>query len=257
MAELDDGVLAAFVDGELEPERVREVARAIAEDPAAHEKVRLLQVSAELVRAALDNPAYRRVPTAVERAIAGPSRLRLALRRHGYALAASLALLVLGFGAGLWVSGKSSPTQAFEERLIDEIADYHVVYARETDHLVEVPASERQHIEAWLGDRLQRTLHVPDLADRGLAFEGARLLVVDGRPVAQLMYARPGDEHHPLAICITFGGRSDSALRTESREGLNLVTWRTKGYAYVVAGWATPSFLTDLAVELSPQLQNG
>lgn len=255
MVELDDGILAAFVDGELEPDTAREVARAIATNPEAQEKVHRLRLSTLLVRAALGGQQNHRVSPALERAITMPESRFRRLYRHARAIAASIAILAVGFGAGIWFSSQRSDTMTFDERLIDEVADYHVLYAREDEHLVEIPASERQHIEAWLGDRLQRSLHVPDLTNQGMAFEGARLLVVEGRPVAQLMYARPGDEHHPLAICITFGGQTDAALRTESREGLNLVTWRAKGYAYVLVGWTPAPFLTELAAELSPELQ--
>ena len=38
MKELDDATLVAFVDGELEPTAMREVAALVARDPAAEEK---------------------------------------------------------------------------------------------------------------------------------------------------------------------------------------------------------------------------
>jgi anti-sigma factor RsiW len=106
------------------------------------------------------------------------------------------------------------------------IADYHVVYARESEHQIEVPARRLDHIQAWLGERLHRNLLVPDLSDRGLTFEGARLLVVDGQPVAQLVYSAPDRPHEPLALCISFGASGEGAVRTESRDGVRLALWR-------------------------------
>jgi anti-sigma factor RsiW len=259
MRGLDDATLVAFVDGELDPDAMHDVAEAIANDPAAQEKVRLLRLSAPLVRAVFRQPAFQEVNPEVERMLTRPRRLlsRLAPVRAPLALAASIAMLVIGLGAGLFIGGRAPVSLGFGERLLGEVADYHVVYARETEHLVEVPASQREHIEAWLGEHLHRSLRVPDLGDRGLTFEGARLLVVDGRSVAQLLYAAPGDEHHPLALCIAGGAESDAPAIVQSREGINLAAWRAGGYFYVLAGWQPPAFLKDVAAELSPALSRG
>jgi anti-sigma factor RsiW len=254
MSDLDDGTLVAFVDGELEPDAMHAVARAVAADPEAQEKVRLLRLSSPLVKAVFQQPSYREVKPELARVLAPRRRwpVRFTVRAP-MALAASIAMLAIGLGAGALIADRTMrPT--FAERLLDEVADYHVVYARETEHLVEVPASQRDHIEAWLGEHLHRSLHVPDLSGRGLAFEGARLLVVDGQPVAQLLYTEPGDKHHPLALCVTFGAPSDAPTRVRSREGVNLATWRSGGYLYVLVGWQPPSFLTEVAAELSPSL---
>jgi anti-sigma factor RsiW len=259
MSGLDDATLVAFVDGELDPDAMHAVAQALANDPAAQEKVRLLRLSAPLVKAVFRQPSFQAVSPEVERALTPRRRWlpRLGPVRAPLALAASIAMLVIGLGTGLLIGDrKPAPTQ-FGERLLEEVADYHVVYARETEHLVEVPASQREHIEAWLGEHLHRSLRVPDLGDRGLAFEGARLLVVDGRSVAQLLYAAPGDEHHPLALCIAEGAASDAPTILQSREGINLAAWRAGGYFYVLAGWQPQTFLKDVAAEVSPELNRG
>lgn len=259
MPGLDDATLVAFVDGELDPDAMHDVAQALASDPAAQEKVRLLRLSAPLVRAVFRQSSFQAVSPEVEQALARPRRWlpRLGSVRAPVALAASIAMLAIGLGAGLFIGGREPVSLAFGERLLEEVADYHVVYARETEHLVEVPASQREHIEAWLGEHLHRSLRVPDLGDRGLAFEGARLLVVDGRSVAQLLYAVPGDEHHPLALCIAAGAERDAPAILQSREGINLAAWRAGGYFYVLAGWQPQTFLKDVAAEVSPALNHG
>jgi len=54
--------------------------------------------------------------------------------------------------------------------------------------LVEVIGSEQAHIESWLSKEIGVDFKVPNLSDAGWTFQGARLLVVAGKPVAQLMY---------------------------------------------------------------------
>ena len=97
------------------------------------------------------------------------------------------------------------------------MADYHAVFVRETDHLVEVPASRRDHIEAWLGNRVGYPLHVPDLRDQGLEFVGARLLAAVGQPVAQLMYTTATGDR--VALCVTEQGAEASTKLQRISEG--------------------------------------
>ena len=168
MSEINDGTLAAFVDGELEPETMRDVEKLIAADAEAREKVRLLRLSPMLIRAAFRDPALESVSPSLMKAVE-PRRVvapRSWVRRWtGLAMAASLLLAAfLGgqqFGADRAGSGSAT------EQLMGEIAEYHVVYARESEHRVEVPSSRRNHIETWLGDRLHRKLQIPELATAG------------------------------------------------------------------------------------------
>jgi anti-sigma factor RsiW len=94
---------------------------------------------------------------------------------------------------------------------IMQVAQYHKIYAREQRHLVEVSAAETPHIEQWLGKRLDDlAFKVPDLSAFGLTFKGARMLVVNGAPVAQLVYL-PADGR-AVALCIIHSKKGDKPL---------------------------------------------
>jgi anti-sigma factor RsiW len=254
MSDIDDGILMAFVDGELDASARQRVAWAVENDPEAREKVRQLRLSAALIRAAFDDPEYLQVPPAAMHVLEPVRQRRIGRRQLALPIAASV--LALAFTGGFAMGARDGEKPAdFADHLLDEIADYHLLYARETEHQVEVAAAERAHIETWLGDRLGRSLRVPDLSGHGLAFHGARLLVVDGQPVAQLVYRAPGRPHQPLALCITFGAPGHGAPRSDQRNGLNQLLWRRKGYTYVLVGWEPPSLLAALATELTPQLE--
>jgi anti-sigma factor RsiW len=256
MTRLDDSTLAAFVDGELDPAETRRVASALEHDPEAREKVRRLRQSASLVKAVFDQPVYRGVSAGLDEAIAA-SAAGTGWRRFALPVAASIiAAAVFAGGFSLGEMHGRQP-QDFSARLLDEVADYHIVYAQEQEHQVELPAHRIDEIEAWLGNRLHRSLRVPDLSKRGLEFRGARLLVVDGKPVAQLLYGWPDQPQRPLALCISTGAPGMSGLTYERRGEVNLALWRSNAYTYVLVGWVDPSFLTQLAADVGPQLDHG
>ena len=129
---------------------------------------------------------------------------------------------------------------------IMRVAQYHKIYAREQRHLVEVSADETPHIEQWLGKRLDDlAFKVPDLSSFGLTFKGARMLVINGAPVAQLVYL-PADGR-AVALCIIHSKKDDKPLTDSQQDDLNLVDWRLKGYGFVVIGWEDPTQLHAIA----------
>jgi anti-sigma factor RsiW len=254
MAKLTDTVLLAFVDGELDSGVSREVSKALETDQDARETVNRLRQSAVLVRAIFEQPEeYAMTPKLRALLEREPSRN---YRKVVIAMAASVMIAALGFGGGLLTNGRSAlPQPSADARLFDEIADYHTLYALEDEHQVEVGADHRDQIESWLGARLHRRLHIPDLSDRQLVFAGARLLVVDGAPVAQLVYRWPDQPHKPLALCITFGEPGEQAIQTDARDGVRQVLWRHRGYTYVLVGWSPQQVLSSIATELMPKLE--
>jgi anti-sigma factor RsiW len=129
---------------------------------------------------------------------------------------------------------------------IMQVAQYHKIYAREQRHLVEVPADDTPHIEQWLGKRLDDlAFKVPDLSTFGLTFKGARMLVINGAPVAQLVYL-PADGR-AVALCIIHSKKEDKPLTASQQDDLNMVDWRAKGYGFVVIGWEDPAQLRAIA----------
>jgi anti-sigma factor RsiW len=171
-----------------------------------------------------------------------PRRRTSGFRLHcGWAIAASLAAAV-AFGGGFML-GREAPSE--RDGLLDEVAGYHEIYSRETTHLVEVPASEAEQLTAWLGERLNREIRVPDLAADGLHFAGGRMLVVNDRPVAELMYTRA--EGLPIAICVTRIDGKPWAIGVEQHGAQRIASWAKEGYAYIVVGELDDAMVKDIA----------
>ena len=251
-------MLAAYVDGELDPAQLREIDRLLTGDPQARYKVRRMRETTALLRAACAESHFQDVPDrlmALAEKRSMPARAPW-LRRM---MAASVLLICL-LGADhildhhVWPD-ETVATANNRQVMLDEIAAYHLVYARQTEHLAEVPAERREHIEAWLGSLLNRTLKVPDLSSQGLKFEGARLLAIDAYPVAQLLWSR---EHgDPIAICVTFGAPQRKPLDIEHHRGLNVGVWDENGYTYVVVGALTEDSVRRIAAKVDTDIGAG
>ncbi|MGH7102944.1 MAG: anti-sigma factor family protein [Acetobacteraceae bacterium] len=257
MTTLSDTTLLAFVDGELDAAAQEKIAHELADDPAAAETVRLLRSSAALVRAAFAEPGWEAVPERLVALVQGqPARRWLADRRQfGLALAASIAACAAGFAGGIALERSPPEASPPAERLLAEVAEYHAAFAGEASRIAIAPASKAAEIAAWFTHVLGRPVPIPDLRRFGLAFHGARLLMIDERPVTQLLYARPDQASHPLGICITAWPFATLPLRIEHREGLALALWARAGFAYVLVGWTDAARLERIAASLEPVLE--
>jgi len=249
--------LVAYVDGELPAEEARAVEAWLANDNEAQQLRRQLHEDNLVLRGLLSAVLREPVPPALVAKIApdgsaagpagapataavtrlpGPARPRS--MASWLAVAAAICLIVgglAGFFAGQHQARRDLAAAPQAPSWLMQVAEYHRVYAGEKQHLVEVAAAETPHIEAWLGKRLDMPLVVPDLTAQGLTFQGARMLVIDGKPVAQLIYTPP--DGRALALCIIRSDREDKPLTASQQEDLRLVDWRTKGYGFVVVGW--------------------
>ncbi len=246
-----DAMLVAYADGELDETAAAEVEAWLAVTPSAQRILSAHRETAALLRAAF--PASRYAPDRLPRALRDLPPPAASRRRprpsHAWAVAASLAMGVIGYGAGVLWPGL---VESDRDRLLSAVAEDHAVYTRETVHLVEVPASQAEHLKAWLGNRVKTTLVIPDFRDAGLTFAGGRLVVLDGEPVAELMYTRA--KGPPIAFYVLAHAGEPSSLVVERRGDLNLATWDDGSHAYVVVGDAEPAMIQALAAQAKRQL---
>jgi anti-sigma factor RsiW len=230
-----DALLVAYADGELDEAAVAEIEAYIAANPAAQRKVSIYRETASLLRAAFPESRYAkgRDTTVFRRAWRVPG--------YAWAVAASLAMGIIGYGAGAKWPGL---IESARDRMLDEVAEYHAIYSRETVHLVEVPAAQEDHLKAWLG--------IPNFNQDGLTFAGGRLVVLDGEPVAELMYTRKTGL--PIAFCILHHAGEPETITVERRGDINLATWNDGAHSYIVVGEADPQTIRDLATLARKQL---
>jgi anti-sigma factor RsiW len=260
----DDLLFVAYVDGELESEAIRKAEAMIAADPRARETVEMFRDTAAILRTACSEEFYLRSGEDLNTHASGLARIfggvgakhparrsgrARAFLHYGAAVAASVTIAIVAFGGGaIWARGPST----VQSDLLRQVASYHQIYSHETRHLVEVPVDQTEHLKQWLGKRLDRELVVPDLADFGLHFAGARMVVINDHPVGQLMYTR--DQGLPIGICVTELRGAPASLSIESRGPLRLAMWEDGSYAYVVVGELGASAARDIAGRVEAEL---
>ena len=198
-------------------------ARTASDEAAAEAEQRLAAVEAS------QSDAEGRLATVTEGLVAAEAGRQEALQ------------LVVGLEADL----------AASKSWLGQIAQYHRVYASTARrHLVEVGADERDHIQEWMTNMIGRDIPVPDLSDFGVTFAGARLLGINEKPVAQLVYLDRNDQ--PLALCIIPSSGDAKEASASTNRDLNLVDWRDGHFAYAVVGWSEPTLLSTLVEAIQP-----
>ncbi len=227
---ITDTDLMAYADGELDADAACAVEAIIGSDPEARAKVEMFQQTGSLLRVACAEGFYAKGSfNGLDHLQVRPSRMPRAVGRR-FAAAACLLGAVAGFGgAKVWYAPESA-----RDALLSEVAEYHDVFSREDAHLAEVAAADVAELQAWLGQRLGRSLPVPDLTPLGLRFAGGRMLVVDGKPVGELLYRRAAGL--PVAICVTRMDAAAASLRVDQKHGMTLASWLDGSHAYVVVG---------------------
>jgi anti-sigma factor RsiW len=289
MPKHNDEALVAYLDGELDDTERRHVKAWLDADPAVRERLAALAQSADLVRAAyadiIDEPVPERLIAAAngtaETVQAAPqdaeilvlkraSRVAAALphRRWQLGLAAAAGLFGIVFGGvgtyfGVGFLNPVSPAAehqlsatAANDVWLDNAAGYYKLTVNAGDTmLIDVPASaDTTEALQKISQNLPQQVRLPDLKPWGLNFRGARLVVVEGRPAAQLVYGTDNKAIGPLTLVIGASKQPDIPPTFDRRQDVNLLYWRHQGRAYALVGQTDIGYLWGIANDVAWQL---
>ncbi len=284
-----DEALVAYLDGELDADERRHVEAWLEADPAVRERLTALAQSGDLVRGAYVDIVNDPVPPRLLAAARGVSEPMpgvaqkaeiLVLKRPGWAaiplparrwqigLAAAAGLFGVIFGGvgtylGMGLINPANP--AAERRLaavaanaswLDNAAGYYKLTVNAGDNmLIDVPASNdpREALQK-ISQSLPPQLRVPDLKPWGLNFRGARLVVVEGRPAAELVYVTDNKAIGPLTLVIGASKQPDIQPTFDRRQDVNMLYWRHQERAYALVGQADIGYLWGIANDVAWQL---
>lgn len=257
---LTEDKLSAFLDGELSEAEAGEIEQALATNPDLQAALEALIAADTLAKDAFAQVAAEPVPHALAAAIqdaplATPAPANMSappMRSRWLAAVATVLALMVGLGTGYLGGLNQSQQVAAAPGWLDDIADYHRVYAGQKRHLVEVGADEAAHIETWLTDTVGAQVLIPDLAAQGLTFQGARLLVAAGKPVAQLMYTDQNDA--VVALCLIQTDTPRDGFATRSINAFEMVSWGGQDANFVVVGDEGRGDLQSIAEAAAPQV---
>ena len=275
-----DEVLVAYLDGEVDEATAVEVESWLERDAGLRARLLALTESAAQIRDAFDEILREPVPERLIAAARGreaadpapahssatvlpftprPSAARktIANRRWGLgvAAAASLSFLMIGAGGG-YLAGSGdvsigSHPSATTASWLDNIAGYHNLLISSANGaettVFDVPAGAEK--------KLPTDIRIPDLKPWGLAFQGARKLVVEGKPAYQFFYITDNKSLGPITITVTNTTKSDMSPTFDKRAGVNLLYWRHQGHGYALVGSADKGWMWGIANDIEFQLK--
>ena len=212
----------------------------------------------EALRAAFAGVLAEPVPSRLATAVVGdtPARTRMAGSRWWLAAAAVLLLALGGAGGYFAASGLAGGAAPPQERLAEEAIAAHVVYAAEQRHAVEVPATEKDHMQAWLSNRVGLNVVAPNLAGAGFDLVGGRLLPAQAGKAAMLLYQDAEGDRISVFIT-TEPAVSAKGSYTETANGPRAVYWLQGGYGCAVVGTLPVERLNAVAGSAYRQLLAG
>jgi anti-sigma factor RsiW len=232
--------LHAYIDNELPAERRGDVEAWLSTRADDAERVQSWRAMAEMLHARYDSIADEAVPKRleIERLAQQPRKWMVG------AIAATLVAFVAGGGAGWMAHGASASPSAFQILTVDAL-DAHKLYVVEVRHPVEVPGSERAHLQQWLTKRCGWDVRAPELDATGLKLVGGRLLPGPTGPASFLMYEGPTGERFTL---YTSRAKTKTAqMRYTATENSGAMYWSEDGVGYVLSGPTDKDRLNQVA----------
>jgi anti-sigma factor RsiW len=232
--------LHAYVDNELPAERRDDVEAWLAGHPEDAERVRSWRSMAEALHARYDAIADEPVPQRhdIERLVRQP-------RKWVYgALAATLAAFIAGGGVGWLAHGAAASPSAFQSFTVDALGA-HRLYVVEVRHPVDVPGSEREHLQQWLTKRCGWDVHAPELEATGLKLVGGRLLPGPTGPASFLMYESASGER--FTVYAARASTETTQMRYARQDQDSALFWADRGVGYVVSGGTDRERLMQVA----------
>ncbi|HTW51991.1 MAG TPA: hypothetical protein VME45_08870 [Stellaceae bacterium] len=283
MQKHSDEALVAYLDGELDADERAHVEAWLDADPAVRDRLLTLADSATLLRNAfadfVSEPVPERLIAAARGETAAETDAEIVVLRPPQAnpvpppsgrwyiqlaTAAGLFGLVVGGGVGYvgnsWVTPSHVPVErqlqaASINGWLDNAAGDYKLMVSTGDSLVDVPASgDNGDVIQKVSQSLPQPVRLPNLQPWGLTFKGARLVVLEGRPAAQLVYTTDNKAIGPLALIIGSTKQPDIAPTFERRQDLNLLYWRHQGRASVLVGQSEIGYLWGIANDVAWQL---
>jgi anti-sigma factor RsiW len=160
------------------------------------------------------------------------------------AVAATLVAFIAGGAVGWLAHGAAASPSVFQNFTLDALGA-HRLYVVEVRHPVEVPGSERAHLQQWLTKRCGWIVRAPELDATGLKLVGGRLLPGPTGPASFLMYESASGER--FTIYTARAASETTQMRYAKHDNDGALFWAERGVAYVVSGGSDRERLTQVA----------
>lgn len=248
---VDEAMLHAYVDGELDDHGRLEVEEWLGSHPDDRFRVSEWIAQRQRLHELFDPVLAEPVPDAIA-GVTTPNR-RGHLSRRIAAIAAAIVLFVAGAVCG-WLFGHFQIGVQGQGRVVAERAlNAYRIYASEVRHPVEVEATQKAHLVAWLSKRLGTQIKAPDLTETGFKLVGGRLLPDDTSPAAQFMYQNDAGRRITIYIVANRPTR-ETAFQIYNKGPINSFFWLGSDCTYAVTGEINQQSLLNVARAIYQQL---
>lgn len=189
---ITDSELNALVDGELDAARQAEIEAWLAENPDTAQRVARYRAQNAGMHALYDDIMHEDIPPK----IASAFETRRNGVPHWAAMAAAIALFVVGAAGGWIVRGEAGPDAAQQvaaappidtQELMVRASMAHVV--SHEDELRSPKSGGRAAVGDYLADRMGEPVRVPSLESFGYRLVGSRVLPDTSGPAAQFVFS--------------------------------------------------------------------
>lgn len=250
-SKIDDAMLHAYVDAELDQHAAAEVEAWLARNPKDMARVADWKRQSQELKRIFDPITAEALPPELVRALrqGAPNRWRYWAQQ---AIAASVLLAAGALGG--WYYGLANGGAATSGgSIVAQALSAHIVYVSEVRHPVEVTVDEKAHLIGWLSKRLGQPLSAPDLSATGYDLIGGRLLANQNRPAAQFMYENADGQRITLYVALNPGGQ-ETAFRIASINSTESFYWLDGPLGFAITGDITQSDLLAIARAAYEQL---
>jgi len=155
-------------------------------------------------------------------------------------LAAAAALLLVALA--LWRIGPTFRSDDYQAEFAAEIVDAHM-HSLQPGHLTGIASKDEHAVRQWFEGKVKFVLPVRDFANDGFALQGARVDIIEGHPVAALVYARRGNL---INVFIWSRTEPDASPHMGSRQGYQWIDWRKDQLDFCAVSDADPADLEQL-----------
>ncbi len=251
---ITDDDLHAYIDEQLDPTRMGEVAahlRASTEDAA---KVSAYRDQRDMLRAAFADIAAEPIP-----AYLNPHAIRqdIVSRRNMWRMAAAIVLAFgIGGGGGWSMHAQLAPQPRTITLLAEEAVANHVVYTADKRRPTELGAEQRDDLARWVSNRIQHQVAPPDLALAGYRYMGGRLAATDSGPAGMFMYQNDAG----LRLTVFVRPVADKTNRPQEIVGVGAMegcAWIDRGIGYTVVAALPSAELKRVATEIAGRTPAG
>jgi anti-sigma factor RsiW len=159
---------------------------------------------------------------------------------HWWHWFAAAALLLVALMA--WRISPAFRSDDYQAEFAGEIVDAHM-HSLQPGHITGIASNDEHAVKQWFEGKVKFALPVRDFASDGFALQGGRLDIIEGRPVAALVYVRRGNL---INVFIWSTQGPDASPRAGSRQGYQWVDWRKGQLDFCAVSDADPADLEQL-----------